>query len=41
LDIKEKVKNTFTRERVASLKASRAFLLKITFSFATCKFNAL
>jgi hypothetical protein len=41
LDIEEKVKNTFTRERATSLKAYRAFLLKTTFSFATCKFNAL
>jgi len=41
LDIEKKVKNFFTRERAASLKASRAFLLKITFSFATYKFNAM
>jgi hypothetical protein len=41
LDIRKKIKNTFTREKAASLRASRAFLFKITFSFATCKFNPL
>jgi hypothetical protein len=37
----EKKLETVSQERTAPLRASRAFLLKILFSFATCKFNAL
>jgi hypothetical protein len=39
--ILEKKLETPSQERAASLRASRAFLLKIAFSSATCKFNAL
>jgi hypothetical protein len=36
----EKKLETLSQKIATSLKASKAFFLKITFSTATCKFNA-
>jgi hypothetical protein len=37
----EKTLESFSQEKVTSLRASMAFLFKITLSSATYKFNAL